>query len=64
VRWSNSLALHPPPLLLLLAAANIIKEDRCRRPSSLGTTVAVKRFPYTAVMRISPPSPPLTPLPL
>ncbi len=55
LRWSNSLAFIP--LLSLLVAATIIEEDRCRRPTSSRTTVAIERFPSTAFKRISPSSP-------
>ena len=54
---SNSLALHPLPLLLLLVATTIVKKDRCCRPTSSRMTVAIERFPSTAIKRISPPSP-------
>jgi hypothetical protein len=57
LRWSNSLALHPLPLLLLLVAATIVKEDCCCRPTSSRMTIAIERFPSTAVKHVSPPSP-------
>jgi hypothetical protein len=50
-------SMHPPPSLSLLFAATIVEEDRCRRPTSSRTTVAVERFPSTAVKRVFPPSP-------